>query len=224
MTFEKIHSSIRFLALFLALLSGGRGGGEGDIPIRLQKWWRIDDIGSPRKTISTSRHNFPHKHGPLADEEEVGDIEIYRSLFFSVTAHIPARFKFPSKCPNVVDAGTPRRYGDKKSHVSQQNARCSRDCWNITAVFPHSIDRFLYHDSALRRNCVSWEPFVVVVPTYVSRRLIRDNRFYDYVPPRCESADACATFSLDVLWWALLNRITSQLFCGIIKSRRNWNF
>jgi len=233
MTFEKIHSSIRFLALFLALLSegrggrgggGGGGGGGGTFPY---------DFKSDGASTTLDLRGRQYQRRAIISLTNMARSPTRKRLV--TLKYIGVSF-FPSprisrlalnSLRNVRTSLMRELRGDTatKNRTYHNRMRDARAIVETLRQFFHiQSDRFLYHDSALRRNCVSWEPFVVVVPTYVSRRLIRDNRFYDYVPPRCESADACATFSLDVLWWALLNRITSQLFCGIIKSRRNWNF
>lgn len=73
-TFENIHQSIEFLTLFRVV---GRGTFPYDFEMIAHRDIPAED------NINAARHDFPYKRGPLVNEEEDGDIEISRGLFFS---------------------------------------------------------------------------------------------------------------------------------------------
>jgi len=173
--------------------------------------------------INAARHDFSHKRGPLVNEEADGDVEISRGLFFSVAVCIRAHFKFPV---------TEHRRCGNSTEIWWQKNRTYHNGMGGTRTIVETLRQFFDIQSTGSSIAIPLLRFAAELRVFLerllwlytrTRRLTRDNRFYDYALPRCESTDACAASWLDAHWWALLNRITSQSFHinGIIGESSN---
>lgn len=131
------------------------------------------------------------------NEEEDGDVEISRSPLFPsprvsrLTLNSPRNVTACRQCGNSAAI---RRQKNRTYHNGMRGARAGaivEALWQFfdvqstgssIAIPPLRLAAELRFSRGPRRHCI---------PTYVSGRLTRDNRFYDYALPRCEPIDAC---------------------------------
>lgn len=117
---------------------------ERDISTRLLKWRRIDDILAEDNINAASW--FPSQTWPARQRGRGRRRWNISGSLFSVAActrltlNSPRNVTKRRRCGNSVAI---RRQKNRTYHNGMRS-----DCWNITAVFWRSIDRFPYRDSA----------------------------------------------------------------------------